>query len=254
MHYWIALIGALTPALLLMWITWVWLYRQANPGVFWSAVGLGAAVIVGTVLFQTPFLLLVQGSGPPAVFTLVLFFIVLSVLEEIVKFFGFRAGLAFFANRLTGQVGLTVGLAVIVGLTFAAIENALFNLGIAGKIGAVFWPMIFVRAIASVPLHATCGLLMGLSWLRTGDAGMHGVSRWIAVLALPVALHVLFNLIQVIGVGFRMPGTMQIGTGQWIGIAAAAVLVYISAYLTIRGIRRLIQAREQQATHERAGP
>jgi len=126
-----------------------------------------------------------------------------------------------------------------VALTFAGIENALFNLGIAGRIGDVFWPMLLVRAVATVPLHATCGLLMGLAWERTEGGPRHGLSRWMVVLALPIVLHVLFNLIQLIGVGFRMPGSINIGTGQWVGIAAAAILVYISAGLAIRAINRL---------------
>lgn len=239
MHYWIATIGALAPAVILVWIGWRWLFRRQNPGVFWAAAGLGVGVVIVTALLQTPFLMLLRETGKPVVISLLFFFVFLSLLEEVVKFAGFRATLAIFHQRAAASIGMTVGISLVVGLTFAGIENVLFNVGIASKIGAVFWPMLAVRAIASVPLHATCGLIMGLVWRQTEGSGKRGLARWVIVLALPIALHVLFNVIQLVGVGFRMPATLQIGAGQWVGIAAASLLVYISAWLAIRAINRM---------------
>lgn len=254
MHYWIATIGALAPAIILVSIGWYWLFRQRNAGVFWTAAGLGVGVVIVTALLQTPFLLLLKETGKPVIFSLILFFVLLSLLEEVVKFAGFRATLAIFHHRTVASIGLTIGVAVVVGLTFAGIENVLFNVGIAGKIGAVFWPMLAVRAIASVPLHATCGLIMGLVWRQTEGGGIKGPKRWMVVLALPIALHVLFNVIQLVGVGFRMPATLRIDTGQWVGIAVAAILVYISAWLAIRAVNRMRAAAATPPPHGITGP
>jgi len=80
MHYWIALIGALAPALILMAVAWAWLFERHSPAPFWTAIGLGTGVVVATVLLQFPFLLLLQGGGRPTAIALIAFFVLLSLL------------------------------------------------------------------------------------------------------------------------------------------------------------------------------
>jgi len=127
-----------------------------------------------------------EGSFPYAFTTA---FFVAALCEEIVKYCALRLGSwksPYFNYRFDGIV---YGVSAAVG--FALLENVEY-VAMYGVQTAI------VRAVLAVPLHAFCGLFMGLFYAYSKRAqiiGKNGVKAWCTFLALiiPMCIHGIYD-------------------------------------------------------------
>ena len=80
--------------------------------------------------------------------------------------------------------GLLYG--ALVSLGFAAVENVLYVLQ------GGFWTGVF-RAVTAVPMHASCGALMGLALARGKLSGTGPGRGLLPALAVPIVIHGLYD-------------------------------------------------------------
>lgn len=233
MQFALALLGSLLPPALLLTAAWLWLFRRRRPGIFWTAFGFGVAATLGAGLLELPLLGFamhaLRATGPP----LALLLGAVALIEEGLKCAAWYACFGIFRRPLKTDPGIAAGCGATAALAFAALENVLFNLGATMGLGHVFWPMVAARAVASVPLHATTGLIIGIVAWRIHGRRRRGLGNWVALIGLPFALHATFNIVQAVG-GARERLLTEITPAHWIGIGVAALVVWGVAALAIR--------------------
>jgi len=134
-----------------------------------------AAFVVNTA---SPF---IDGRGLAG--TLLSPFIAVALVEEMAKWTVVR----FFVGRspLSLSVKATMKLSAAAAIGFAAGENILYLTGTAAP-----FPLMILRGLTALPLHALCGALMGFYMARNRIAEK-GLS--LTSLLLPVCLHGLYN-------------------------------------------------------------
>jgi hypothetical protein len=228
----LAFLVSLLPAVVLLVAVWLWLFRRHRPGVFWAAVGFGVVATVAALLLQLPLIGPVERSVRSGSPYLLIVLVIVALIEESSKYAAWRICLAIFRRPVMSRISLATGCGAAAALAFAAIENLLFNIGIAANLNRVNWDVAAARGLATVPLHATTGFIIGMLAWRI-HARRRGFWSWVALIGIPFSLHASFNLIQAIG-GTRRPLVMGLGRDQWLWVVLAGVLVWVSAALAIR--------------------
>ncbi len=173
-----------TPSILLLWY---FHSRDAYPepaSVIWKTFGLGVLTVIPVLMFALPMDALVEGMSEPYVAGLYDAFVLAAIPEEAAKF----AVVYWYARRHSEfdepMDGLVYGVAASLG--FATLENILYVAN--GGLGVAL-----LRALTSVPGHATFGAIMGYF---VGQAHFEpGRSRRFLFLALavPVLLHGVYD-------------------------------------------------------------
>jgi protease PrsW len=166
-------------------------------------------------------------------------FVVAAIPEEALKLLvvgRYCARLPDFDEPMDGIVyGATAGLG------FAAIENALYILS-----GGLFAALI--RGMTSVPLHATCGAVLGYYVARGRPEGRRG--SVVRGFALAVVIHGLYDFAPLAYMELAAQGSRWAQEGLVLfGLVALFVVVLLSSWL---GMRRLI--RRLHAEQLRAAP
>lgn len=242
----LAVLVSLLPAVILLIAVWGLLFRRRHPGIFWTAFGFGVAVTVPAILLQLPLLAFAkQALGSPGA-SLAILLVVVALIEEAMKCGAWYACFGIFRRPIRRDAGIAAGVGATAALGFAAVENLLFNLGATGiNQGQVNWDLAIARGVATVPLHATTGFVIGIIAWRLHGSRRGGAGAWIALIALPFALHGGFNVMQALS-GARQRPSAALGSDQWLWIGGAALLVWAAAGLAIAyylGHRRLLRRR-----------
>ncbi len=183
----------------------------------------------------------VRALGPmPAAFYSA--FVVAAIPEEALKLFvigRYCARLPDFSEPMDGIVyGATVGLG------FAALENAIYVLG-GGLLVAI------LRGVTSVPLHATCGAVLGYYVARGRLEQRRG--SVLTGLAIAVIIHGLYDFgpmayLELARLETQLPHEGPI----FLGLAALFLVVLVSSWLGMRRLIRRLHA-EQLRSASRAG-
>ncbi len=242
----LAVLVSLLPAAVLLAAVWLWLFRRRHSGIFWTAFGFGVAATLIAILLQVPLLDFAKRAFLSPGAPLALLLVVAALIEEAAKTAAWYASFGIFRRPIKLGQGVAAGTGAVAALAFAGIENLLFNVGLAAKQGMVNWDVVIARAGATVPLHATTGLLIGLIAWRIHGARRGGPGAWIALFTLPFLLHAGFNVIQAIS-GTRQRLTDRLGLEQWAWIGAAGLLVWVVAALAIRYYVRQRRAARRMA-------
>ncbi len=131
-----------------------------------------------------------QGTVQYAVTTA---FAVAALVEEIVKFVAMR----FFTWKYQGYNyrfdGIVYGVAAAVG--FAIFENVMYVAQYGFQTG-------IVRAFTAVPLHASCGVFMGVFYAYSKKASLLGKSPLpytLLALIVPILLHGVYDTLAFLG-------------------------------------------------------
>jgi RsiW-degrading membrane proteinase PrsW (M82 family) len=141
---------------------------------------------------------------------------ILALLEELSRFVVLRFYSLRGAPAPGARAGILYGLAA--GLAFALLENIMTFGGPSAASPAAGW----LRVALASPLHMLLGGLMGFLLVRARGAG---ALRLVAAIALPTAIHVLYDapvLIAVARYGQRM--SLELAAGA-VAVSAAVVLV-----------------------------
>lgn len=234
MGFLLAALVSVLPAIVLLAAVWIWLFRGRRPGIFWTAFGFGIAATVFAILLQLPLLAFakraLEGSGEP----LAILLVSVALIEEALKVAAWYACYGIFRRPVRRDAGIAAGIGAVAALAFAAVENLLFNLGAAGmNHGHVNWDVALARGGATVPLHATSGLIIGIIAWRIHGSRRGRLGARVALIALPFLLHGGFNVMQAMS-GAREGVNVNLSLHEWAWIGGAGVLVWIVAALAIR--------------------
>ncbi len=225
-----------TPSLLLLWY---FHSRDAYPepaAVVWWTFALGVLSAIPVLMFALPMGAFLEGIRDPFLSGLYEAFVLASIPEEVCKF----AVILWYARRHSAfdepMDGLVYGVAASLG--FATLENVLYvaqgGLGVA-----------MLRAVTSIPAHATFGAIMGY---YVGQAHFsRGRSRALLLKALfiPLLLHGLYDTPLMIA------GAVE---GETEGQIAAALLTLVPVVLGISVIAALKMSKGLRARQLAAGP
>jgi hypothetical protein len=103
---------------------------------------------------------------------------------------------ALWGLKRSNEISTAIIYALAGSLGFAALENVLYVLG-AGSSGVM---VAFLRAIMTVPLHCTTGIVIGTGLgLRKFGVGPKADQPWWKVLRFPVFIHGSFNFCLISG-------------------------------------------------------
>ena len=143
-------------------------------------------------------------------------FLMAALVEETVKYLAMRFGSWRYQGFNYRFDGIVYGVSAAVG--FAIYENILYvaSYGLATAI---------VRAFTAVPLHAFCGVFMGVFYSYSKKASLTGqpVFKWtLLALLVPMCIHGVYDTFAFLGERGTMP------------LLVFVVLLYIAAISTIR--------------------
>ena len=143
-------------------------------------------------------------------------FLMAALVEETVKYLAMRFGSWRYQGFNYRFDGIVYGVSAAVG--FALYENILYvaSYGLATAI---------VRAFTAVPLHAFCGVFMGVFYSYSKKASLTGqpVFKWtLLALLVPMCIHGVYDTFAFLGERGTMP------------LLVFVVLLYIAAISTIR--------------------
>ncbi len=183
----IAIAAALLPAFLILWF---FLSRDLQPeprDVLVKTFVYGILIVIPVLLIAIPLSWLTELPSDPDARGLLDAFLCAAIPEELMKY----VVLAFFCARHPAfdepMDGIVYG--VTASLGFAAFENVMYVTGAGYEWLDVAW----MRALTAVPGHAAMGAVMGYFVARAFFARTR--RRWLAflALALPIALHGLYD-------------------------------------------------------------
>lgn len=215
------------PSLLLLWY---FHSRDAYPepaSVVWRTFGLGVLSAIPVLMFALPMGELLEGITDPFLAGLYEAFVLASIPEEVCKL----AVILWYARRHSAfdepMDGLVYGVAASLG--FATLENVLYvaqgGLGVA-----------MLRAVTSIPGHATFGAIMGY---YVGQAHFsHGRTRPLLLKALliPILLHGVYDAPLMIAP--RVEGTAEtIGGALLLLVPFVLIISVVAALRMSRGLR-----------------
>ena len=147
-------------------------------------------------------------------------FAVAAFVEEIVKYLAMRIFTWKYRGFNYRFDGIVYGVAAAVG--FAILENIMYVTMYGFQTGVV-------RAFTAVPLHASCGVFMGVFYAYSKKAAILGKSAFpytLLALILPMLLHGVYDTFAFLG---------QRGT---IPLLVLVVLMYIATIRTINKMSR----------------
>ena len=158
-----------------------------------------------------------EGSVANAVITS---FLMAALVEETVKYLAMRLGSWKYAGFNYRFDGIVYGVSAAVG--FAIYENIMYvaSYGLATAI---------VRAFTAVPLHAFCGVFMGVFYSYSKKASLTGkpAAKWTLLsLLVPMCIHGVYDTFAFLG---------DVGT---LPLLVFVVILYFSAISTIRKMSR----------------
>ena len=155
-----------------------------------------------------------QGSLEYAVTTS---FCMAAFVEEIVKFLAMKLGSWKYAGFNYRFDGIVYGVSAAVG--FAVYENINY-------VAMYGFQTAIVRAFTAIPLHAFCGVFMGVFYSYTKKAAIQGKSgfkSFILSLIVPMLIHGIYDTLAFLGT--------EEATYALLGFV---VLLYIAAIRTIK--------------------
>ena len=211
---------AIIPGLLII----IYVYRKDKvekepPGLIARIILLGvlSCVIAGYLeRFESQFL--PQYPKGSLEYALTTAFCLAAFVEEIVKFLAIKIGSWNYSGFNYRFDGLVYGVSSAVG--FAIYENLLY-------VGTYGLQTAIVRAFTAIPLHAFCGVFMGVFYSYSKKAsilGKKGASAGYTLLALivPMLIHGTYDTFAFLGNN----GTMQ--------LLIFVVILYAAAITTIK--------------------
>ena len=151
---------------------------------------------------------------------LVTSFLMAALVEETVKFIAMRTGSWKYAGFNYRFDGIVYGVSAAVG--FAIFENVMY-------VSMYGFSTAIVRAFTAVPLHAFCGVFMGVFYSYSKKASIVGKSpaKWtILSLLVPMLIHGTYDTFAFLGEAGTMP------------LLIFVVILYIAAISTIRKMSR----------------
>lgn len=247
--------GALLPVTLIVW----WVYRRDRlpepPRVVAATFALGALAVIPIIIVER----MVASTGhqlglAPAdmqVTTLIhagfTAFLVAALVEEGFKFavlMGYSARHDAFDEPMDGIV---YGVAASLG--FAAIENLAYVLGAADSGQGAGLGVAFLRSFTAVPMHASCGIVMG-ACVGIGRFSAGRRVQWVLFgFAAAFVLHGLYDFLLFAGDALgaqAQPGFAAISVLSALGVSALGVVVSALAVARLR--------RDQEFALAAAGP
>lgn len=147
-------------------------------------------------------------------------FLMAALVEEIVKYLATRLGSWKYIGFNYRFDGIVYATSAAVG--FAIYENIMY-VSMYGLATAI------VRAFTAIPLHAFCGVFMGVFYSYSKKASLQGKSpaKWtVLALLVPMMIHGTYDTFAFLG----DPGTIP--------LLIFVVILYIAAILTIRKMSR----------------
>jgi len=219
-----------TPSLLLLW------YFHSRdiypePGrVVWMTFALGVLTGVPVLLFAVPMEAMLEHIHHPIAAGAYEAFVLASLPEETFKF----AVLFWYARRHSAfdepMDGLVYGVAASLG--FATLENVLYvaHGGLAVAI---------LRAVTSLPAHATFGAIMGyyIGQAHFTPARRRGLLAKAVV--IPVLLHGLYDTPLLSASGVSAAGDKTLASALLISVPVILAISIISSLWMLRGLRKL---------------
>lgn len=140
-----------------------------------------------------------------------------ALCEEIVKYLAMRIGSWRYKGFNYRFDGIVYGVSAAVG--FAVLENIMY-------VAQYGLPTAITRAFMAVPLHAFCGVFMGVFYSYTKKAAIQGKSgfkSFILSLIVPMLIHGIYDTLAFLGT--------EEATYALLGFV---VLLYIAAIRTIK--------------------
>jgi len=165
----------------------VWFYRRDREreplGAVISAFAAGLLVVAAVLFAVGRFAQMDVDLGHPWLHGAYSAFLLAAIPEELAKYLFLRRHIR---SRHCDEPmdGMVYG--ALVSLGFAAVENVLYVL----QNGA--WSGVF-RAFTAVPMHASCGALMGLALARVKLHGPGPGRGVLPALAVPIVIHGLYD-------------------------------------------------------------
>ena len=143
-------------------------------------------------------------------------FLMAALVEETVKYLAMRLGSWKYQGFNYRFDGIVYGVSAAVG--FAIYENILYvaSFGLATAI---------VRAFTAIPLHAFCGVFMGVFYSYSKKASLNGepVFKWtLLALLVPMCIHGVYDTFAFLGDRGTVP------------LLIFVVMLYTAAIMTIR--------------------
>ena len=147
-------------------------------------------------------------------------FLMAALVEETVKYLATRLGSWRYTGFNYRFDGIVYAVSAAVG--FAIYENIMYvaSYGLATAV---------VRAFTAVPLHAFCGVFMGVFYSYSKKASLNGEStfKWtLLALLVPMGIHGLYDTFAFLGDRGTMP------------LLVFVVILYIAAISTIKKMSR----------------
>jgi protease PrsW len=191
-------------------------YERESPGPMVLAFVLGAVATIPAVQFEKWIFGLVALEGPPGLLrAMLLAFLVIALIEELIKFLILRYAAyphAFFNEPFDGIV-----YAVLIAMGFATAENVVY----ADRFGL---ETVLVRSLTAVPAHLMFGIIQGY---------YAGLARFKVGQSLPLLRKGLF-------ISLLMHGVYDLliiqRWAQWLFVLATAAL-YLSLYYGSKLVR-----------------
>lgn len=120
-----------------------------------------------------------------------------ATLEETLKFLV----VYYYAYRLNNfnEPMDAVVFAVAASLGFAAVENV--DYAMSGQNESEAFDIAFLRAFSAIPLHALCGVIMGLFFGLAVFGSKNNKRNLFFALLIPIAIHGSYNFVLSIGAG-----------------------------------------------------
>ena len=244
MEFSVLALSMVMPSLLLLWY---FHSRDAYPepaSVVWKTFGLGVFSAIPVLMFALPMGVFLEGISDPFLGGTYEAFVLASIPEEVCKF----AVILWYARRNSAfdepMDGLVYGVAASLG--FATLENILYvsqgGLGVA-----------MLRAVTSIPAHATFGAIMGY---YVGQAHFsHGRGRGLLLKALliPILLHGVYDAPLMIAPGAAGGSYEAIAGALLVLVPIVLGISVIAAFRMSRGLRAL-QLAEGPLPHAGAVP
>jgi RsiW-degrading membrane proteinase PrsW (M82 family) len=223
----LAILAGLCPALLIFLFFDVRSHGEIAWAVSWSAFAWGMVAVALVFPIELLLWLRIDSIDAPYLYGGLRAGIA-GATEETTKWLIF---LGFCRREEVGREAQSVMIAVAVATGFAAIENACY-LAFNRQ-----WPEIaWLRASSAVPMHALCGLAMGLVGFQALRRPGGGALWWLGALAIPIILHTLYDaplmILSALALGRTVVNGTAIGAGSLmleLVLAAAAVPLVWSA-------------------------
>lgn len=216
------LIVAIVPPLLLLIFTYVVDWKEREPiALLASLCLLGVVAFVAAYLWESLFYIILQYfRARDIVVRIIKAFLVVALGEEFFKFIFLKAGSwrnQSFNYRFDGIV-----YAVYVSLGFAVMENIIYvmNYGVRTAL---------YRSVTSIPLHACCGVIMGIFYgyargcLNAGNCKGKAKNFRLALL-VPAIVHGFYD--------FSMQDNSRIMGCVWLAFTLLLFLIVVKQMMT----------------------